>query len=118
MAAGIIANPAQALDTLAREELGLDPASLGSPWGAASSSFVAFAVGASIPLVPFLIARGPNGMRAALSLTAAALFGIGVATSLFTGRSALSGGIRMLLIGGAAATATFLIGRWLGVAIG
>lgn len=117
VAAGMIANPAQALDTLAREELGLDPASLGSPWGAASSSFVAFAVGASIPLVPFLIARGPNGMRAALSLTAAALFGIGVATSLFTGRSALRGGLRMLLIGGAAAAATFLIGRWLGVAI-
>jgi VIT1/CCC1 family predicted Fe2+/Mn2+ transporter len=118
VAAGMIANPAQALDTLAREELGLDPASLGSPWGAATSSFASFAVGASIPLLPFLIAQGSSGMRAALALTAAALFGIGVATSLFTGRSALRGGLRMLLIGAAAAAATFLIGRWLGVAIG
>jgi len=120
MAANIVANPAFALDTLAREELGLDPGALGSPFGAAGSSFVAFAIGAVIPLGPFLVMRGAGGaamLRAAVGLTAVALFGIGATTSLFTGRGTLRGGLRMLLIGGAAAATTFLIGRWLGVAV-
>jgi VIT1/CCC1 family predicted Fe2+/Mn2+ transporter len=122
LAASIVANPAHALDTLAREELGLDPTSLGSPWGAATSSFLSFAVGALVPLAPFLLAGrhqpGAVGLRYAVALTAVALFAIGAATSLFTGRAAVRGGVRMLLIGGAAAAATFLIGRWLGVAVG
>jgi len=126
MAADIVANPAYALDTLAREELGLDPGALGSPFGAASSSFVSFAVGAVIPLAPFLVMRtagagAPAGaamLRLSVALTAVALFGIGAATSLFTGRGTLRGGLRMLLIGGAAAATTFLIGRWLGVVVG
>jgi len=120
MAANIVADPAFALDTLAREELGLDPGALGSPFGAAGSSFVSFAVGAVILLAPFLLMRGAAGsamLRGAVGLTALALFGIGAATSLFTGRGTLRGGLRMLLIGGAAAATTFLIGRWLGVAV-
>jgi len=120
MAANIVANPAYALDTLAREELGLDPGALGSSFGAAGSSFVSFAIGAVIPLAPFLAMRGASGaamLRVAVGLTAVGLFGIGAATSLFTGRGTLRGGLRMLLIGGAAAAATFLIGRWLGVAV-
>jgi VIT1/CCC1 family predicted Fe2+/Mn2+ transporter len=114
----IVANPRYALDTLAREELGLDPASLGSPVGAAVSSFVSFAIGAVVPLVPFLATRGPRALPASIGLTALALFGVGAAMSLFSGRGALRGGARMLLIGAAAAGATFVIGRLLGVAVG
>ena len=118
MAERIIANPAYALDTLVREELGLDPASLGSPWGAAISSFFSFSGGALIPLLPFLVSVGPGTLPASLVLTAAALFGVGATISLFSGFGAVRGGLRMLLIGAAAATATFLIGRALGVVVG
>jgi VIT1/CCC1 family predicted Fe2+/Mn2+ transporter len=118
MAERIIANPDYALDALVREELGLDPASLGSPWGAAGASFLSFATGAAVPLLPFLISRGPAALPASLALTAAALFGVGAAISLFSGRGAARGGLRMLLVGAAAAGATFLIGRALGVAVG
>jgi vacuolar iron transporter family protein len=118
MAERIIANPGFALDALVREELGLDPASLGSPWGAAVASFFSFATGAVIPLVPFLASRGRLALPASVALTAAALFGVGAALSLFSGHGAVRGGARMLLIGAAAATATFLIGRALGVAVG
>lgn len=117
MAASIIKNPTYALDALAREELGLDPGHLGSPWGAAGSSFVSFAIGAMVPLLPFLLARGPHALLASMAMTAAALFGIGAAISLFTGRSAWRGGARMLLIGAAAAGATFSIGRLLDVTV-
>jgi VIT1/CCC1 family predicted Fe2+/Mn2+ transporter len=118
MAERIVANPDYALDALAREELGLDPASLGSPVGAAASSFVSFAVGALVPLLPFLLTRGSRALPASIALTALALFGVGAAMSLFSGRTAVRGGLRMLVIGAAAATATFVIGRLLGVAVG
>jgi VIT1/CCC1 family predicted Fe2+/Mn2+ transporter len=118
MAERIIANPTYALDALVREELGLDPASLGSPWGAAGASFLSFATGAAVPLVPFLVSRGAAALPASLALTAAALFGVGAAISLFSGRGAARGGLRMLVVGAAAAGATFLIGRALGVAVG
>jgi VIT1/CCC1 family predicted Fe2+/Mn2+ transporter len=113
----IIANPNYALDTLAREELGLDPASLGSPLGAAVASFFAFAVGAVVPLVPFAVARGPSALPTSIALTAAALFSLGAAMSLFAGRGAARGGLRMLLIGCAAAGANFLIGHLLGAVV-
>ena len=118
MAASIIKNPAYALDALAREELGLDPGHLGSPWGAASSSFVSFSLGALIPLLPFLLARGPHALFASMAVTAVALFGIGCAISLFTGRGAFASGTRMLVVGGAAGAVTYLIGRLLGAAVG
>jgi VIT1/CCC1 family predicted Fe2+/Mn2+ transporter len=115
----LIKDPEHALDALAREELGLNPSDLGSPWGAASFSFVSFAVGASVPLVPFLAgATLARGTLAAAALALAALFGIGMALSLFTGRSALRGGLRMAAIGVLAGSATFLIGRLLGVVTG
>ena len=116
VAACTVANPAYALDTLTREELGLDPTSLSSPWGAAAASFVSFAVGAFIPLVPFLAWRGGRALPVSVAVTAASLFGVGATTSLFSGRSAAHGGLRMLVIGAAAAGATFLVGRLLGVA--
>ena len=84
-----------ALDTLAREELGLDPNQLGSPWVAALSSFLAFAVGAAIPLIPFLIGSGTAATIAAAVISVLALFAAGAATSIFTGRHAGRAGLRM-----------------------
>jgi VIT1/CCC1 family predicted Fe2+/Mn2+ transporter len=118
MATRIVSNPDVALDTLAREELGLDPGALGSPLGAAAFSFAAFAIGAAIPLAPFVAASGGVALRASVVLTAAALFGVGCAISLFTGRGAARGGLRMLLIGAAAGSVTYAIGRALGGVVG
>jgi VIT1/CCC1 family predicted Fe2+/Mn2+ transporter len=115
VAKSLIANPENALDTLAREELGLDPGELGSPARAAFSSFLAFAAGAVVPLLPFIAGGGRAAPALSVALAAAALFGVGAAISLFTGRGAIRGGLRMLLIGCAAAGTTFAIGRLLGV---
>jgi VIT1/CCC1 family predicted Fe2+/Mn2+ transporter len=115
----LLTNPAAALDVLAREELGLNPDDLGSPWQAAASSFVAFALGAAVPLIPFLC--GLSGMRAtggAVTITLVALFAVGLGLSLFTGRDALRSALRMVLIGGGAGAVSFLVGRAVGVAIG
>jgi VIT1/CCC1 family predicted Fe2+/Mn2+ transporter len=115
----LLANPQQALDVLAREELGLNPDDLGSPWRAAITSFITFAAGAALPLLPFLM--GLAGTRAVLGvagLTLAALFGVGLGLSLFTGRHALRGALRMVLIGGGAGAVSYLVGRALGVATG
>jgi vacuolar iron transporter family protein len=115
----LLSRPQQALDVLAREELGLNPDDLGSPWQAATSSFVAFGVGATVPLMPFL--AGINPVRATIAaavLTLVALFGVGLTLSLFTGRDALRGALRMVAIGGGAGSVSFLVGRALGVAIG
>jgi VIT1/CCC1 family predicted Fe2+/Mn2+ transporter len=113
----IIADPDRALDTLAREELGLNPDELGSPWGAAIFSFLSFTVGASIPLAPFLFGSGNTPLFIAIGLTATALFGVGAALSLFTGRHSFKGGLRMLLIGGGAGVGTYVIGKLLGITI-
>jgi VIT1/CCC1 family predicted Fe2+/Mn2+ transporter len=118
MADVILVDPSKALDTLAREELGLNPSELGSPWGAAGFSFFSFAAGALLPLLPFLFSAGIASLYLSVALTAAGLFGVGVALSLFTGRQALRGGLRMLAIGGGAGLLTFLIGRLLGVSLG
>jgi vacuolar iron transporter family protein len=118
LATQLSADPARALDTLAREELGLNPDDLGSPWGAALFSFSAFAIGAAIPLLPFLIAGGVSSMAIAIALTMLALFGVGTALSLFTGRNAWWSGVRMLAIGCAAGAVTYAIGKMLGVTLG
>jgi len=115
----LLSRPEQALDVLSREELGLNPDDLGSPWGAAISSFLSFAFGAALPLLPFVIrmpAVGP--LTATITLTAIALFLVGMVLSLFTGRDALRGAIRMVLIGGGAGLVSFAVGKALGVAIG
>jgi VIT1/CCC1 family predicted Fe2+/Mn2+ transporter len=115
----LVKNEEAALDALAREELGLNPDDLGSPWGAASFSFVAFSIGALLPLSPFLFAPGGGAPIVAVALIAGvALFGVGAALSLFTGRGALRGGLRMVLIGGGAGVVSWLIGRLIGGAIG
>jgi VIT1/CCC1 family predicted Fe2+/Mn2+ transporter len=115
----LLSRPEQALDVLAREELGLNPDDLGSPWQAATASFLAFAGGAAIPLLPFIV-RMPavSPLTATIALTSVALFAIGMVLSLFTGRDAFRGALRMVLIGGGAGVVSFLVGKALGVAIG
>ena len=115
MARAVMRDPRTALDTLAREELGLNPDDLGSPWGALASSFAAFAAGALVPLLPFLLAPRTRPVPLAAACAAAVLFAVGCGLSLFTGRNALWSGLRMLLIGAAAGTTTYLVGTLLGV---
>ena len=115
----LLANPQAALDVLAREELGLNPDDLGSPWQAAWSSFVAFALGAAVPLAPFLCGfTGTAATAGAVAVTLVALFAVGLGLSLFTGRDALRSAVRMVLIGGGAGAVSFLVGHAVGVAIG
>ncbi len=115
----LIKDPKNALDVLAREELGLNPDDLGSPWGAARFSFVSFAAGAFLPLTPFIAGASlGRGTVWSAGVTLLALFCVGLALSLFTGRDALRGGLRMVGIGILAGAATFLIGRALGAAMG
>jgi VIT1/CCC1 family predicted Fe2+/Mn2+ transporter len=115
LAKRLVADPENALDTLAREELGLNPSELGSPLGAAVSSFCAFAAGAVVPLAPYLLGGGTNVLGWTVGLTAAGLFSVGATLSLFTGRHAIYSGVRMLLLGAVAGGVTFMLGRLLGV---
>ena len=114
----MFSNTDVALDTLVREELGLDPEGLGgSAYAAASSSFALFAAGAVVPVVPFLLLSGDTAVFASIALSGAALALSGAVTSLFTGRNALLSAARHLLIGYAAAAVTFGIGHLIGVSI-
>jgi len=113
----IFQDPEAALEMLVREELGLDPGELGSAWGAAGGSFVAFAIGAVVPVIPYLIGGGTAALVASLGLSLVALFGVGAAVSLLTGRSLLFSGTRQLGIGLAAAAITYLIGSLIGVSV-
>ncbi len=111
----IFQDPKAALDMLVREELGLDPDELGSPWGAAAGSFLAFGVGAVIPVIPFLFGGGTALTALSLGLSLIALFGVGAAVSLLTGRGFLFSGVRQLGLGLVAAVVTYLIGSIIGV---
>ena len=117
IAARLFQDPEKALDTLVREELGLDPDELGSPIGAATGSFVAFAAGAAVPVLAYLVTSGPGAFAASLILSLGALFAVGAAVSLLTGRSALFSGARQVLIGAAAAVVTFIVGSVIGVSV-
>ncbi|MEX2011592.1 MAG: VIT1/CCC1 transporter family protein [Chloroflexota bacterium] len=110
-------DPEHALDTLVREELGLDPDELGSPWGAAFGSFVAFAAGALVPVVPYMFTNGPEAFYAALGASLAALFAVGAGVSLLTGRSAIYSGFRQVAIGAGAAAVTYAVGSLIGVSV-
>lgn len=108
-----------ALEVLAREELGIDPSELGgSPWTAAFTSFVLFAVGAIVPVGPFVFLSGRTATLTSFGASAFGLFAIGLAISIFTGRSPWWSGTRQLLLGAAAAAATYGLGSAIGVAIG
>lgn len=115
LAGHLLADRERALETLAREELGIDPDDLGSPHLAAAASFLSFALGALIPIVPFMVGDGWAAILASAAVSAVALFLVGVGISLFTARHPLLGGARMLAIGAAAASVTFLIGRLVGI---
>lgn len=114
----LMADPDKALDAMIHEELGLSPTDLGSPWVAAISSFLAFVVGAVVPIVPYLFGDGAGALGLSAGLSGAALVTVGGALSLLTSKSVLWGALRMLLAGGAAASVTFGIGRLVGVSIG
>jgi VIT1/CCC1 family predicted Fe2+/Mn2+ transporter len=113
----ILASPDSAIDTLAREELGLDPSALGSPWAAAASSFVSFAVGATLPVLPYLLLSGSSAFFASALVCGLALFVVGALISVFTGRNLFFSGMRMVFIGALAAGFTYFIGRLLGVEV-
>ena len=109
----------QALDTLVREELGIDPDELGgSAWGAAISSFFLFAIGAIFPAAPFIFLEGKEAIITSLLVSGIGLATIGTGTALFTGRGFLFSGMRQLLIGYIAAALTFFVGRLFGVSLG
>lgn len=106
------------LDALAREELGIDPKELGgSAREAAITSFLLFATGAIVPIVPFIVAAGSAAVVASLALSAVALFAIGAAITIFTGVPVLRSGGRQLVLGLGAAGLTFAIGRLIGVVV-
>ena len=118
LAEGIIGDKNAALDTLAREELGIDPNALGgSAWAAAGISFLLFAGGAAMPILPFAVLSGDAAVWAGAALSGAVMFLIGAGTTLFTGRGVLFSGARQLFVGLGAAAVTFAIGRLIGVVI-
>jgi len=118
LAAKLIAQPATALDTLAREELGIDPEELGgSAWQAAATSFVLFAVGAVVPVVPFAFLTGTVAVTSSVVASGILLFIVGAGITLLTGRSVLYSGMRQVLFGLAAAALTFGVGRLIGVSL-
>ena len=113
----IISNPEVALATLAREELGLDPSQLGYPWMAAISSFLAFGLGAVIPLLPNLFTEGMLALMLTIAVSGVATVGIGVLLGIITGKNPLWGGGRMLLAGTIAAGVTYGIGSAIGISL-
>ncbi len=117
LAQRMIADPELGLDVLAREELGLNPDELGSPGQAALYSFFAFIVGGIVPLAPYLLNVQRHPLFLCIVLSAVGLFSVGAALSLFTGRQAVWGGLRMLAIGGLAGVVTYYIGDFLGARI-
>ena len=110
------ADPEVAWRVHAREELGIDPDHLPSPWVAAGASFVSFALGALVPLLAYIVGIA-NAFGIALALSGAALFCVGAAVSRFTGRSAIYTGARLLLLGAVAAGVTHLVGSAVGLGI-
>ncbi|MGC8626879.1 MAG: VIT1/CCC1 transporter family protein [Acidimicrobiales bacterium] len=118
LARRISAEPGAALDTMAREELGLNPEELGSPWRVAISSFASFAIGAVVPVVSYVVGSGTAALLAAVLSAATALILVGAGVGLITGRSLVASGLRQLAVGGGAAVLTFAIGLLLHVAVG
>jgi VIT1/CCC1 family predicted Fe2+/Mn2+ transporter len=117
-AAQIMQDKDIALDTLAREELGIDPAELGgNPWTAAATSFALFAMGAVFPILPYTWSGGTGALAMSAGLCALVLAGIGLLTSLFNGRSPAYSALRQVVFGCAAAAITFGVGRLLGVSL-
>jgi VIT1/CCC1 family predicted Fe2+/Mn2+ transporter len=118
VATDIMRDKKVALDMLVREELGIDPAEMGgNPWSAAAFSFALFAVGAIFPVLPFFFVAGSAGIAWSVLSSTVALAVIGLATSLFSGRSAVYSAVRQVLIGAAAAAITYGVGAAIGVSL-
>lgn len=117
LAQTLIKDSSRALNTLAREELGLNPNDLGSEKGAAVSSFFSFALGAIVPVIPFLLSNSTWSLTFSIILTAITLLVIGATISLFTNQSAFKSGLRMLLIGVISGALTYTLGHFIGLAV-
>ncbi|MDD2336313.1 MAG: VIT1/CCC1 family protein [Geobacteraceae bacterium] len=118
LATRLMSDPETALETLARDELGIDPDELGgSAWEAAITSFLLFAAGAVLPVIPYFFLSGGTALAVSAGLSTAGLFFIGAAITLFTGRPVLYSGARQVLFGLVAAGVTFSVGKLIGVAI-
>ncbi len=115
LAREMMRDPATALHTHAREELGINPANLGSPWQASIASLLATAVGALAPLLPWLFARGMSATIATIVVSAVFAAGVGIALSRFTGRSAIFAAARQIGICGISAAITYGVGTLVGV---
>jgi VIT1/CCC1 family predicted Fe2+/Mn2+ transporter len=119
LAGRLLSQKGVALETLVREELGIDPTKLGgSAWAAAATSFMLFATGAIFPVAPFFFWSGWAAVMASLASSGLALAAVGAGTSLFTGRGILFSAARQVAIGYAAALVTYGIGRLAGIALG
>jgi vacuolar iron transporter family protein len=106
-----------ALDTLAREELGLDPDDLGNPWVAAISSLLAFAIGAFVVVAPYLAGSGTAALLTAIGLALAGAFAVGASIGALNGRSAFRSGVRQVFVGALAAAVTFGVGHLIGTSV-
>jgi VIT1/CCC1 family predicted Fe2+/Mn2+ transporter len=113
----VFADPEVATRLLIFEEVGLDERSIGSPWSAGISSFLAFTLGALVPLVPYLSAAGPPAFTASLLMSLGALFVLGLSISRLTRRNPLRTAVRQVLLGGVAAAVTFAVGTLVGVRV-
>ena len=118
IAARLFEDTGTALDALVREELGLDPDELGSPWGAAAGSFAAFALGAAVPVLPYVVSAGTIAFIVSLGLSLGVSFAVGAGVSLLTGRGLLFSAGRQVAIGAAAAAVTYAVGSIIGVSVG
>jgi vacuolar iron transporter family protein len=118
VAEALMSDPEVALEVHSREELGVDPSRTGSPWGAAASSLVSFAVGALVPLFPWFFASGWSAVVASIVLGALATLSVGAGVGHFSDRSVVRSALRQLLIAAVAAAITFAIGRLVGISTG
>ena len=118
LATNLLSNPATALDTLSRDELGIDPDELGgSAWVSASTSFFLFAVGAILPVIPFFLFTGETAVLVSAGVSAVGLYLVGAVTTLFTGKSVFYSGMRQVMFGLLAAATTYFIGRMIGASL-
>ena len=119
----LMADPARALDTLAREELGLNPDELGSPVKVALSSFIAFAIGACVVVIPYLFFTAPGAsttapLYLAIALAVISLLIVGGVVGRLSGRGVVFSALRQFVWGAGAALITYFVGRLVGISIG
>jgi vacuolar iron transporter family protein len=119
LASQILVDQDSAIETLAREELGIDPGELGgSAWEAAITSFILFAIGAVVPVFPYLFLSGLTAVAVSVIVSMIGLFLLGTVITVFTGQPVLKSGLRMVILSLLAAAITFGIGKLIGGAIG